>query len=50
MVKGVQILEEDVYISLSTYSFGKGMNSAILPPAMSKLEEQIGIATNLGEE
>ena len=32
----VQILNETDYISHSIYTFGKGMNPIILPPAMGK--------------
>ena len=32
----VQILDEAIYISHSTYTFGQGMNPIILPPVMGK--------------
>ena len=50
----VQILDETDYISHSTNTLGKGMNSIILPPAMGKIVGQtrffsLGEATSLRE-
>ena len=43
----VQILDEAVCISHSTYTHGKGMNPIIISPAMGKIIRQTGIS-NLG--
>ena len=51
----VQILDEAVWISHSSNTFGKVMHPLILFPAMGKIVGQtelfnLGMATDLGEE